>query len=366
MLTARAVPRIRSGARLASSLVTSVQDGVGWVTLNRPEALNALTLDMIRSLAPKLRDWAKPGGEVGLVVVQGAGGKAFCAGGDIKAITAVPGGQLQRDFFREEYQLDHLVGTLPIPYIAIMNGVTMGGGVGISVNSRFRVATERTVFAMPEVSIGLVPDVGGGYFLPRLPGQLGMFLGLTGHRLKGWDCLKAGLATHAVPDAQLGELQKALGSLEGREEKVEEVLDSFVPSDARDHTFSLASQMDDINEIFGSDSVEEIVDKLQESQSELAPRALKTMKSASPTSLKVAFEQIRRGGKLSSLGEVLKMEQRLVIRCCRDPDFYEGVRATLVDRDNKPVWQPATLEGVTQERVESYFSPLEEDLELVF
>lgn len=354
-----------------SSVVSSTEQGVGWVKLNRPKALNALNLDMIRSLSPILRDWARPDSGVKLVVVHSAGEKAFCAGGDIKAITEVPGGQMQKDFFLEEYQLDHLVGTLSIPYIAIMDGITMGGGVGISVNGRWRVATERTVFAMPEVAIGLVPDVGGGFFLPRLSGELGMFLGLTGHRLKGWDCLHAGLATHAVRAEQLGAMDSALASLGGRaegkvgEESVKEVLDQFMPDQAREHTFSLASQMEEINETFSADSVEEIVTNLEKSDSQFAARTLKSLKAASPTSLKVGFSQIRRGGQLASLGEVLRMEYRLVTRCCQDKDFYEGVRATLVDRDNKPVWQPATLEGVTQERVDHYFSRLEENMELV-
>merc|ERR1719270_2331126 len=195
------------------SVLTQVQGGLGLISLNRPKALNSLNLDMIRILTPILKQWEAPNSGVKAVFIKGSGGKSFCAGGDIRAITSEPGGEMQKTFFREEYQLDHLVGRLSIPYIAVMNGITMGGGVGISVNGRFRLATEKTVFAMPETGIGLVPDVGGGYFLPRLQGHLGMFLGLTGHRLKGWDCLHAGIATHAVSDDNVDEVQAELVKL---------------------------------------------------------------------------------------------------------------------------------------------------------
>ena len=187
MMTTRSSPVVLACRK--ESVVSSVRGGVGMLTLNRPKALNALNLEMIQTLTPILKEWETGKDGVQMVVIKGEGGKAFCAGGDIRAITEVPGGDMQKQFFVEEYQLDHLVGSLAIPYVAIMNGIAMGGGVGISVNGKFRVATEKTVFAMPETGIGLVPDVGGGFFLPRMTGQMGMFLGLTGHRLKGWDCL---------------------------------------------------------------------------------------------------------------------------------------------------------------------------------
>merc|ERR1719430_1487458 len=217
-------------------------------------------------------------------MVRGAGEKAFCAGGDIRAITAVPGGEMQRQFFTEEYQLDHLVGSYSLPYIAVLNGITMGGGVGVSVNGKWRVATEKTVFAMPETAIGLVgcavlsmpptgigqiPDVGGGFFLPRLQGQLGMFLGLTGHRLKGWDCFSAGLATHAVKGDDVPKLEEAISELASRDEngaldsQVKQLLDEFTPEEAREHNFSLEEHMDMINRVFSADTVEEVVDRLE-------------------------------------------------------------------------------------------------------
>ena len=313
------VPSRKCSVSSEASVLIRESKGVGFVTLNRPKALNALSLDMIRIMTPQLKKW-KEEGNVKVVMVRGAGEKAFCAGGDIRAITAVPGGEIQRQFFKEEYQLDHLVGSYPIPYIALLNGITMGGGVGVSVNGKWRVATEKTVFAMPETAIGLIPDVGGGFFLPRLQGQLGMFLGLTGHRLKGWDCFSAGLATHAVKGDDVSKLEEAISELASRDEngsldsQVKQLLDEFTPEEARDHNFSLEEHMDMINRVFSADSVEEVVDRLEGEQGDLAKRSLKGLKRASPTSLKVTHRQIREGTKASNLGEVLTMEHRLVTR----------------------------------------------------
>ena len=364
LLTKQLVTGLRQCSSSGSpSVITNVEGGLGHVILNRPKALNSLNLDMIRILTPVLKAWETPGSGVKAVLIKGAGGKAFCAGGDIRAITEVPGGDMQRTFFREEYQLDHLVGRLNIPYIAVMNGITMGGGVGISVNGKFRIATERSMFAMPETAIGLVPDVGGGYFLPRLPGNLGMFLGLTGHRLKGWDCLKAGVATHAVKEENIEEVQSELiklttSSVNVTQDIVESFLDSVIDDEAKNHNFSLDEDMHTINRIFGAGTLDDIVRLLREENSQVCAKALKSIEAASPTSLKVAFKQIQEGSKLQSLADVLKMEQRLVLRCCEDSDFYEGVRATLIDRDNKPNWKPATLDAVTEQKINHYFSDL--------
>ena len=291
------------------------------------------------------------------------GVKAFCSEGEIRAITEGPVGEMQKKFFVEEFQLDHLVGSLAIPYVAIMNGIAMGGGVGISVNGKYRVATEKTVFAMPETGIGLVPDVGGGFFLPRMTGQLGMFLGLTGHRLKGWDCLHAGVASHGVRGDMVDKMVEELVSMGAgaSEENVKNVLDQFMAEEVKEHTFSLARHMEEINRIFSGDTVEMIVERLKSEESEFSLKALKTMEAASPTSLKVAHRQIKEGGKMATLRDVLKMEYRLVTRCCKDKDFYEGVRAALIDRDNKPVWVPDKVEGVTMDKVDWYFSNLGEE-----
>lgn len=209
--------------------------------------------------------------------------------------------------------------------------------------------------------------MGGGHFLPRLRGHLGMFLGLTGHRLKGWDCLAAGLATHAVRGEEVERLEDAMLHLASTDQAaaVEGLLEEFTPPEAKQHNFSLEEHMETIDRVFSAASVEEVVAGLEQESSKFASKALAALRSASPTSLKVAFRQIREGAELGSLGEVLAMEHRLVTRCCQDTDFYEGVRAALVDRDNRPAWSPATLEEVTEDMVDRYFSPLEQDRELL-
>lgn len=345
-------------------VITQVRNNVGFITLNRPKALNALSLTMIRELHPVLEDWNKGG--VSMVVMRGAGDKAFCAGGDIRAITEVRGSKEQKDFFREEYSLDHLIGTLKVPFVAILNGITMGGGVGVSVNGRFRVGTESTVFAMPECGIGLIPDVGASHFLPKLRGELGMFLALTGFRLKGWDCLHAGITTHAVDHSQISSLESDLEAISPNStDSVKQILDNHTAKSQLSPAqgFSLEAHMDKISHIFSGGSVEEIRERLISDGSDWAGKHVKTMDRLSPTSLKVTYRQIREGEKMNSLAECLTMEHRLVRKCCEDQDFYEGVRALLIDKDNSPKWKPATLSEVTDEKIDKYFSPMSEDEE---
>jgi len=344
-------------------LIIQEKNNVGLITLNRPKALNALTLSMIHSMHPKLQQWEKETNSVKLVFVKGAGGKAYCSGGDIRAITQERGGSMQKQFFRDEYKLDHLIGTLKIPYVALLNGIVMGGGVGISVHGTYRICTENTMFAMPETGIGLVPDVGGAYFLPRLNGSLGMFLGLTGHRVKGRDCLHAGIATHSVDTEAIPDLEKEILN---NPEDIDTILTEFTEKSAfgKDKGFSLDGNMKSINSIFSAGSVEEIMSRLGDDGTEFSVKTLKTLRRAAPSSLKVAFRQITEGKKLNTLGECLNMEYRLVTRCCENDDFYEGVRALLIDRDNKPKWNPATVEEVSAELVDSYFQELPADQEL--
>eukprot|EP00088_Acartia_fossae_P028475 TRINITY_DN29296_c0_g1_i1.p1 TRINITY_DN29296_c0_g1~~TRINITY_DN29296_c0_g1_i1.p1 ORF type:complete len:242 (+),score=14.48 TRINITY_DN29296_c0_g1_i1:93-818(+) len=239
----------------------------------------------------------------------------------------------------------------------------MGGGVGISLHGTYRVCSENTLFAMPETGIGLVPDVGGAYFLPRLRGSLGMFLGLTGHRLKARDCLHAGIATHAVNKDDLPALEAELTANPG---EVKQVLDSFTQRSTfdKDKVFSLESSLEMIDRVFSKPTVEQIVAALGEEESELAQKSLKALKKASPTSLKVTHRQITEGKKLANLSQCLNMEYRLVMRCCENVDFYEGVRALLIDRDNAPKWNPAVLEEVTDEMVDGYFKTLPDSEEL--
>ncbi|KAK5890788.1 hypothetical protein CesoFtcFv8_014274 [Champsocephalus esox] len=338
----------------------------GVITLNRPKALNALNMPMVQHIYPQLKKWESDN-ETDIVIIRGAGGKAFCAGGDIRAVTEAGkvGDPLAEDFFREEYTLNHAIGTCRKPYIALIGGITMGGGVGLSVHGRFRVATEKTLFAMPETAIGLFPDVGGGYFLPRLQGQLGLFLALTGFRLKGRDVQRAGVATHFVESEKIPELEKELVDLKSPSaEDVSRVLDSYQNQSAlgADKPFVLEQHMSDIDRLFSSSSVEGIVQNLKADGSEFANTQAKMLSRMSPTSLKITYRQLQAGAALS-LQDVLVMEYRLSQACMRGCDFYEGVRSVLIDKDQNPKWNPSTLEEVSEESVEQCFSSLgEKDL----
>ncbi|GMR49677.1 hypothetical protein PMAYCL1PPCAC_19872, partial [Pristionchus mayeri] len=336
------------------------------VTLNRPKVLNALNFNMIRDLHQLLKKWNNDE-RVSLVIVKGAGGKAFCAGGDVRAVceSAQAGSRasMHVDFFREEYELIHLIGTLRKPYISIMDGITMGAGCGLSVNGRYRVATERTVLAMPEVAIGLFPSVGCSYSFPQLKNNLGLYMALTGFRLHGADALHAGLATHLVNSGDIILLEKALIDVEHPTgEAVDEILWRFQPKEIP--PFSLEEKMRAIKNAFKLKSIEEIISKLEEQGDEWAMETVTTLKNMSPTSLKVAIRQMERGARMP-YADVLQMEHRLALRCMEAHDVHEGCRAIIVDKDNKPRWRPRTLEEVTDEHVESFFAPLSSEDELI-
>ncbi|KAG0713496.1 3-hydroxyisobutyryl-CoA hydrolase, mitochondrial [Chionoecetes opilio] len=338
----------------------------GVITLNRPKALNALNHEMLRLIHPRLKEWEAT---KSMVIIKGTGEKAFCAGGDVRAVVETKGepDAIGEYFFRDEYIINCLIGTLHIPYIALIDGITMGGGVGLSVHGQYRVATERTVFAMPETAIGLFPDVGGSYFLPRLGGRLGMFMALTGYRLKGRDVLKAGVATHVCDGARIGELEESLLNLQSAyPEDVAGVLDKFheEATFSKDAPFSLQLVLPKIQSCFSGASVEEIFANLEKDGSEWALKQLGSLKKMSPTSLKVTFELLERGANLT-LQECLAVEYRIVKRIYKEHDFSEGVGAVLIKKHNKPVWKPATLHEVSDQHIAShYFSPLEPDEEL--
>ena len=333
------------------------------VTLNRPKALNALTLPMIRALHPRLRDWAADP-QVRAVLVQGVGGRAFCAGGDIRAIWQglQDGGELPAAFFREEYALNYEVHRFPKAYIALIDGIVMGGGVGISVHGSHRIATEHTTFAMPETGIGLFPDVGGSYFLPRLEGQIGLFLALTGQRLKAADCLYAGIATHYVESARRAELIEALAAADlAVEGAVDEVISNFAASPG---PATLSEHRAAIDRCFAGGSVEEILAALGREATPWAEKLAAHMATLSPTSLKLTFRQIRDGARLS-FADAMVAEYRLSQHCMAGHDFAEGVRALIIDKDNAPRWQPDSLGAVSNAMIEDHFAPLgEKDLRL--
>jgi len=347
----------------SNEILLDRRGGVAVVTLNRPKALNTLSLDMYRTLAPDLFAWADDPA-VRCVVIRGEGGKAFCAGGDVRAIYdagagAPQPGDLGADFFREEYILIQRVHRFPRPYVALIDGITMGGGVGMSVNGSHRIATENTMLAMPETAIGLFPDVGATHFLSRCPGQLGMYLALTGARMRAADLLYCGLATHFVPRERLPALIDALTGLrwiDGREHaQVNELLASDFAGEP-EGTPPLAAHREEIDRCFAADSVEGILDALERERTEWATATRDGLLRMSPTSLKVTFRQIRTGA--ATLEEALALEYRLTQHFMQRPDFFEGVRALLVDKDQSPKWRPATLAEISDADVAWYFQPL--------
>ncbi|KAJ8911962.1 hypothetical protein NQ315_012773 [Exocentrus adspersus] len=300
-------------------IIQNIKDK-GVIILNRPKALNALNLSMVRKIYPALKDWEP---KKTLVIIKGAGDKAFCAGGDVKNVVeaGLKGDQsVGRTFFREEYTTNGLIGSYKIPYIAFIDGIVMGGGVGLSVHGQFRVATEKTLFAMPETQIGLFPDVGGSYFLPRLKGRLGWYLALTGYRLKGIDLLKAGIATHYCESNQLKDLEEALLN-SSNEEDIKIILAKFNKTDKSE--FSLKSVLEKIDNCFSANTVEEILERLERDGSTWAEGTINLLKKMSPTSLKVTFKELQLGQKLN-LQECLQMEYRLAFHCLENKDFFEG------------------------------------------
>ncbi len=324
----------------------------GVITLNRPQALNALTLDMVRDMRRALDAWAQDSA-VTRIIIQGAGEKAFCAGGDIRRL--VEAGKAGRPeealtFWREEYELDALIARYPKPYIAMIDGICMGGGVGISLHGSHRVAGERYLFAMPEVGIGFFPDVGATYALPRLPGCTGMYLALTGARLKCADALALGLATHAAPSQ---DFETILGKLQDGED-----VDAVLAAHRRETcTPPIDAMRPMIDRVFAASSVGEIITDLAFEGTEQATAIAETIASKSPTSLRIAYEQMRRGAELD-FAEAMRLEFRIVSRIPDGKDFYEGVRAVLIDKDQKPHWDPPTLEGVDDAMIAAYFAPL--------
>ncbi|MDO9127867.1 MAG: enoyl-CoA hydratase/isomerase family protein [Parvibaculum sp.] len=330
----------------------------GIITLNRPKALNALTLGMVRAIHPKLAEWADDG-HVQCVVIEAAGEKAFCAGGDIRALYdwGQAGDPTALDFWREEYRLNRFIKHYPKPYVALMDGINMGGGVGLSVHGSHRVATERLTFAMPETGIGLFPDVGGTYFLPRCPGETGLYLGLTGARIKAADAVYAGIADAYVPSARLATLKDRLAGGAPVREALSEVAEE-------EGAAPLAELRAEIDRHFDKTSVADILASLRADGGEWAAKTADTIETKSPTSTLVAFRQIREGATLD-FDECMKLEFRLINGFIKGHDFYEGVRAVVIDKDQSPKWKPAALAGMSARDVDEYFVPLGAD-ELTF
>ena len=346
-----------SQVELASDEVLFEQKGaVGHILLNRPKALNALTLDMCELITAQMVAWAKDD-SVKAIVVRGAGEKAFCAGGDVVRLyeDGLAGRPYPYLFWSTEYRLNTLIKRYPKPYIALIDGIVMGGGVGVSVHGGYRVATDRTTFAMPETGIGLFPDVGGGYFLPRLSGAAGMYLGLTGKRLKGPDCVALGLAEALVPHDRLAALEAKLASDAVSDlDEMSYIIGQFAEPVK---TAPISADRTAIERHFDLGSVEDIIASLEKDGGEWGAEQAKILKTKSPTAMKVTFRQIREGANLS-FEDCMRMEWRIANRCAVGKDFYEGVRALLIDKDNAPRWSPATLADVSEVDVAAYFAPL--------
>ena len=343
---------------IAPEVLVETRGGLGVVTLNRPKALNALSLGMIRAVDKALIAFAQDDA-IGAVVIRGAGEKAFCAGGDVRALVVAPDGidkaKLAREFFAEEYRLNLRIHNYPKPFVALIDGVTMGGGCGLSLHSPLVVATERTMVAMPETVLGLFPDVGATWFLNKCPGEIGICLGLTGRRLKAAVLKAIGLASHVVPSSEFDGLLKALAALTKFDAgSVKRVLDAHGVNAG---SGTLIEDRAAIDRIFAGDSIETIIKRLETETAPWAIEALHTIRRASPTSLKVTLHQLRGGRALADVAAMLQVEYRLAVRSVGGTDFPEGVRAILVDKDNKPAWQPPTLEAVDADRVESFFVP---------
>ena len=327
---------------MSDDIVFDVRGGVARVVLNRPDALNALTLEMALALDATLRDWQDDPG-VRCVLIRGQGSRAFCAGGDIRRLYDERERDYPWQFYRAEYRLNARLHRFAKPYIAFLDGIVMGGGVGVSVHGSHRIATEHTNFAMPETGIGLFPDVGGSYFLSRCPGALGMYLGLTGARLRAADAIYCGIAQYFMPASQWD----ALGEP-----------DTIVAQPTEPP--KLATHRALIDRCFAKPSVEQILAVLAAEPDSFAADTLATLRAKSPTSLKIAHRQIRAGRDLD-FDDCMRMEWRMVNRVIAGHDFYEGTRAAIIDKDRAPRWQPARLEDVTDAAVAAYFAPLPGD-----
>ena len=344
---------------------------LGLVTLNRPKALNTLSLAMYRVMDPKLLEWGSDP-TVRAIVVRGAGDRAFCAGGDVRAIydaRAHPQGRpgdYKADFFREEYRLIERVHRFPRPYIALMDGIAMGGGMGVSVNGSHRVATERSLCAMPEVHIGLFPDVGATRYLNLCPGKIGLYLALTGARIEAADMLYCGFATHYVRHERIADLVEALARTDWRagEERAQAdaVLERYRESPGAPPLSTLRPEID---RCFAGASIEAILEALAREGSDWARETRATIERASPISLKITFHQIKLGEAGMDIEAALALEYRMTQHVMAAHDFYEGIRAVLVDKDQNPRWQPASLADVGEAEVARYFESLGER-ELVF
>ena len=356
---------------MLEEVIFNENNGVGVITLNRPDRLNALTYPMVQKLNQYLNLWEVKE-EINCVIIEGAGDRSFCAGGDVvklrKEVLADggPPTQLSKSFFYDEYTLNYKISNFKKPFIALINGFTMGGGVGISMHGSHVVASEKTMFAMPETAIGLFPDVGGGWLLGQLDKGIGAWLSLVGAKLKAYDLISLNLATNYVASTEIEKLKNLLiTSSPDTNDKVTSVINSLSSIPKTEDSVLLAHE-EIIKDAFSFDKIEDIFERC-ETLSKLNNKFFNTqfeeLKHKSPTSLKISLKQIREASQMSLKDELI-MEYRMVQKCLKIGDFFEGVRAMLVDKDRKPNWSPSSINDVDESRVDEFFKSLD-DLDLV-
>lgn len=343
---------------MTDELIIDTQGKAGRIRLNRPKALHALTTAMCEAIIDALEDW-RDDTAIEAVLIDHAEGRGFCAGGDIRMLaeSGAKDGSKAREFFHTEYRMNHLLFTYAKPLVAFMDGITMGGGVGLSQPCKFRIATENTRFAMPETGIGLFPDVGAGWYLSRLPGRTGQFLALTGARLDGAECKALGIATHYC---ESGCLEEVKAEIAAHPHDIPGILERFEgdPPEAR-----ILDNREAIDRLFASDRYEEILAALEADGSDWAQQELETLAGKSPQTCKVALELLKRGARRKDFADEMRAEYRVAAHVVQRHDFLEGVRAVIVEKDNEPRWNPATPEGVTDGLIDTIFAPLPEDEE---
>jgi enoyl-CoA hydratase len=341
---------------MTQEVLFRVEGRAGIISLNKPSTIHALTLDMVHAMVTQLQAWSGDPA-VDIIILDHAEGRGFCSGGDIAFLrnsALNDNGVSGRKFFHDEYQLNNLLFTYCKPVVAFMDGITMGGGVGISQPAKYRIATENTRFAMPETGIGLFPDVGGGWYLSRLEGRVGAYLALTGGRIDGADCLAIGLATHFLPSEKLAEAKARIMEAPDR---IDGILGSLAvtPPDSK-----LAGNIPAINRLFASDQFEDILAALDDDGSDWAQKELAALRTKSPQTCKVSLRQLAEGSQAATFADNMVIEYRIASRVIVRPDFAEGVRAVIVDKDNAPQWNPATPEAVTSDLIDTIFAPLPE------
>ncbi len=338
---------------MTDDLIVTTDGPIGRIRLNRPKAIHALTTPMCVGVLEALEAWRSDDG-VRAIIIDHAEGRGFCAGGDIRMLadSGAKDGAEARQFFHTEYRMNHRLFTYAKDTVAFMDGITMGGGVGISQPCRYRVATENTKFAMPETGIGLFPDVGGGWYLSRLPGRIGQFLALTGHRLDGAETFALGLATHYLPSEQVEEAKRRIAA---DPTAIAATLDalSTEPGPA-----ALLDKRAEIDRLFASDKLEDIYAALEADGGEFAAATLATLKTKSPQTMKVSLKLLHDGKGMATFADEMRQEYAVGARVVQRHDFLEGVRAVIVDKDNAPSWEPATPEGVSDHVIDQIFAPL--------